>query len=346
MNKKRVYIAYTGGTIGMKPGQDGYRPVAGFLADALSRYPEFRMADMPESEIHEYEEPLDSANMSPEEWFVIAEDIRARYDDYDGFVILHGTDTMAYTASALSFMLQDLAKPVILTGSQIPLTQLRSDARDNLINAVYLAANYAIPEVCLFFHDHLYRGNRSRKVDSNGFAAFGSPNFPPLATVGNQIRIRQHLLLDGPNQPLSVQKLLSPQVAVLTLFPGISAEFIGRLLAQGLQGVVLQSYGMGNAPVRDEAMLNCLRQATDAGMVIINTTQCLHGNVDMRQYQTGQKLMEAGVINGFDLTPEAALTKLFYLFSLGLAPADIKTRMGISLRGELTLPAGTRATKA
>lgn len=336
MTRKRVYIAYTGGTIGMKPGDKGFKPEAGFISSTLNRYPEFASGELPDLEIGEYTQPLDSANMTPADWFVIAEDIRTRYDDYDGFVVLHGTDTMAYTASALSFMLQDLAKPVILTGSQIPLTQLRSDARDNLIHSICFAANFSLPEVCLFFHDNLHRGNRCRKVDASGFSAFCSPNFPPLGEVGSEIRLQESLVLNSSNQPLRVQEIYSPQVAVLTLFPGISVEFVSRLLDLPLQGIILQSYGTGNAPVRDTALMQRLQKATDNGMIIVNTSQCLQGTVDMQRYETGQRLLDAGIISGFDLTPEAALTKLLYLFSLGHPIAEIKSQMGLSLRGELT----------
>lgn len=334
--KKKVYIAYTGGTIGMKPSDNGFVPQKGFLGDTLKSFPEFQHPDMPEITIHDYADPIDSANMSPEDWHLIAEDIEKNYDDYDGFVVLHGTDTMAYSASALSFMLEGLQKPVIFTGSQIPLTQLRTDARDNLINAVYLAANYPIPEVSLFFHDNLHRGNRALKTDADGFAAFSSPNMAPLASIGSTIKVRQHLIWKRKHSDLTVRRFSSPKIAILTLFPGISDDLVRDFLSQDLDGVVLQSFGAGNAPVNNTKLMTAIKDATDQGKVIVNCTQCLKGSVNMSTYETGKILMAAGVTSGFDMTTEAALAKLYYLFSRGLGVDTIRENMVKSLRGELT----------
>lgn len=336
MSKKRVYIAYTGGTIGMKRSAQGFVPVPGFLESELRRFPEFQHEDMPDYTISEFNPILDSANMAPEHWALVAADIEKHYDAYDGFVILHGTDTMAYTASALSFMLEDLHKPVILTGSQIPVGELRSDARDNLIGALYLAAHAPIPEVGLYFRNRLLRGNRSRKVDASGFDAFDSPNYPELVRMGTDIQIRHELLLQAPLKPLSVRRIEPPLIAALPIFPGINAEMLRQVLAHPVQGLVLQTYGMGNAPSRDKALLAVIREACERGAVIVNVTQCPRGRVDMGGYETGNALRDCGVVSGFDMTTEAALAKLFYLFSLGLSPEAIRELMPKNLRGELS----------
>lgn len=335
--KRSVYIAHTGGTIGMKRTAYGYAPVRGYLDEVIRGLPEFQQAEMPQVVVREFDALIDSSDMTPGEWWRIAQDIRDHHDRFDGFVILHGTDTMAYTASALSFMLEDLAKPVIVTGSQIPMCELRTDARDNLIGAVLIAGNYDIPEVCLYFHERLYRGNRSQKVDANHFHAFDSPNFPPLAEVGINIEVNRELLLPGPNKPLRVQRIDPPMVGTLSLFPGIHAGIVESFLKPPLQGLILQTYGAGNAPSKDAALLRALKQADERGVIVVNCTQCYRGRVDMESYACGQVLKEHGVISGYDMTREAALTKLYYLFSLGLSREEIKQRMQQDLRGELTL---------
>jgi len=336
MQSKMIYIAHTGGTIGMKKTANGYAPVRGYLDEVIRRMPEFQLTNSPRVTVREFDDLIDSSNMTPAEWWLIAQDIRDHYDQFDGFVILHGTDTMAYTASALSFMLEDLAKPVIVTGSQIPMGELRSDGRDNLLGAVLLAAHHPIPEVGLYFHDRLYRGNRSQKVDANGFHAFDSPNFPPLAEAGIQFQINNDLLLPGPNKPFRAQELSPPRLATLSLFPGISGDMIRQIIQPPVQGLILLTYGSGNAPSNDQSFLNALTEAKNRGVIIVNCTQCYRGKVDMDTYECGQVLKKHGVISGYDMTHEAALTKLYYLFSLGLSTEDIKEKMQISIRGELT----------
>ena len=336
MTTKRVYIAYTGGTIGMKPSSKGFVPEAGYFSEQIKKLPELAYPDMPQIVINEYENLIDSSNITPEDWYKISEDIKSQYSEFDGFIVLHGTDTMAYTASALSFMLEDLAKPVIVTGSQIPWSQMRTDARDNLITSLLLASQYEIPEVGLFFHNRLYRGNRSRKVDASGFHAFQSPNFPALVKVGSQITVNKESILKDHSKPLKINKIIDPKVVVLNLYPGFSVDILKSVLESGIRGLVLMTYGMGNAPSNDPKFLQLISEANDAGVIVVNCTQCIKGTVDMSSYETGQGLSNAGVISGFDMTPEATLTKLGYLLSSDCSNKEIKQKMQTCLRGELT----------
>jgi len=338
-SSKHVYIAYTGGTIGMKKSAAGYVPISGYLQKQMQRLPELESSSLPAYTIHEYDPLLDSSNMTPEDWLKIADDIASHYDRYDGFVVLHGTDTMAYTASALPFMLQGLQKPVIITGAQIPLCELRNDARDNLITAMLIAADFAIPEVCLCFGSKLLRGNRAIKVDAAGFDAFDSPNFPALGAVGIEIKINWNLVLQPaqPPSPVVVKPMKESRVAVLRLFPGISADIVRNVLRPPIKGLVLETYGVGNGP-EDPDLIEALKTASEQGIVIINCTQCIKGSVNMEDYATGSALAEAGVISGFDLTVEAALAKMAYLFSRSLTPEAVKKMMPVDMRGELSRP--------
>lgn len=335
MKRKKIYIAYTGGTIGMKKSSKGYIPAEGFLTQTVKASAEFNREEMPLFDIHEYCPLIDSSDMSPLHWQLIADDIKQKYADYDGFVVLHGTDTMAYTASALSFMLEDLTKPVIVTGSQIPLSQLRSDGQVNLLNAMYLAANYPIGEVSLFFNNQLYRGNRATKMHADGFAAFGSPNMVPLAKVGINIELVAGQLSPSISNKLGVTQITPQQIAVVHLYPGISVELIKSMMTDSLKALVLLSFGVGNAPQNKE-MLELFNNATQSGLVIVNLTQCLQGSVNMGGYATGNALLNAGVISGYDMTLEACLTKLHYLLSQNLETETIRHLMQDNLKGELT----------
>ncbi|KXJ61485.1 MAG: L-asparaginase 1 [Alteromonas sp. Nap_26] len=333
--RKHIYIAYTGGTIGMKPSDQGYVPAAGFLSDTLKNMPEFHRAEMPLFTLHEYDNLIDSSDMNPSDWQRIADDIANNYDAYDGFIILHGTDTMAYTASALSFMLEDLSKPVIVTGSQIPLAELRSDGQVNLLNALYVAANYPIAEVGLFFNNRLLRGNRSRKVDADGFSAFDSPNFPPLLEAGINIRVKAGNLATTSSNTLTVSNVKAQPIGMVSLYPGIAPEVIKNTLQQPVNALILLSYGVGNAPQNPELIAQ-LKYAKSREIPVLNCTQCMRGRVNMGGYATGHGLQAVGVLSGSDMTPEAALAKLHYLLSKDLSFEEISKQLTQSLRGELS----------
>lgn len=336
LKKGKVCIINTGGTISMQRSSKGYVPVAGLIEYLLHQLPEFQHPDMPDYDIHEALPLLDSANMTPTDWGRIGELIQARYDQYDGFLILHGTDTLAYTASALSFMLENLAKPVILTGSQIPLVEARNDARGNLANGLLLAGTYEIPEVCIYFHDVLLRGNRSVKVNADHFAAFDSPRFPPLAKMGIAVEIAESVVRPAPKkQKLRLRMMQDLPVATFRLFPGVCTKILAHLLKDPLRGLILETYGAGNVPTQDQHLLSTLRKAAESGVVIVNVTQCHRGRVNMSHYATGSSL-QGFVFSGFDMTIEAAVAKLGYLLSQGLSPHTFKTQWARNLRGEMS----------
>jgi len=338
--RKRIYIAYTGGTIGMEKSDQGYIPTSGFLTQSIHQMPEFNRAEMPLFDIHEYSPLIDSANMSPADWQKIADDIYSIYDDYDGFIVLHGTDTMAFTASALSFMFSNLSKPIIVTGSQIPLSELRSDGQVNLLESLFIAANYPINEVGLYFNNKLYRGNRTTKIHADGFGAFASANFGELIEAGINIQVVKGKLSDVEAKqqkllPLTLAQIQPQPVGVVSLYPGIATQVIANIIEQPVKALIIQSYGVGNAP-QNEDFLQLLQSASDKGIIIVNRTQCVQGHVNMDGYATGHALKDAGVISGYDMTLEATLTKLHYLLSQDLTTEQIKQQMQQSLRGELT----------
>lgn len=309
----------------------------------LSRLPELEQIEV-QVDVHVFDNPIDSSNMSPDRWAEMVRIISTNYALYDGFVILHGTDTMAYTASALSFMLQNLCKPVILTGSQLPMGQLRTDGKENLITSIELAAYTGadgmspIPEVCIYFSGHLIRGNRATKRNAEMFNAFESFNYPHLCEAGVNFRFNHHHILKPDfTRSLTPHFEMNPNILVFSLFPGLQESLFQHITdSPNLRGIVMRSYGSGNAP-HEEWLMKLLRRATDRGVVIVNISQCVAGHVEMGLYDTGRTLREAGVISGYDSTIEAATTKLMHLTAHLSDPDAIIAHMKRSLVGEITI---------
>lgn len=336
--KRRVLIIYTGGTIGMQPSEQGYVPMSGFNELVSTELNSRGINGLPDFEFDmiECQQLIDSSNLVPDDWTRLGNRLKQNWNDYDGFVVLHGTDTMAYTASMLSFMLQGMDKPVILTGSQIPMVELRSDAPDNLTTALLLAGNYDISEVCIYFNGRLLRGNRSSKVKSSGFDAFNSPNFPWLASVGINIELQQSLLLEQTGSMGEIPVFDPDAVSILQTYPGISARIVEAVLDhESLKGLVLQTYGAGNPPDANPAFIDCLQRASERGVAILNITQCPHGSVSQGAYATGATLNRIGVVPGGDMTLEAAFTKMHYLISQSRSAEEIRTALRTPLCGEL-----------
>jgi L-asparaginase len=342
MSRPKVLLIYTGGTIGMVADPRSGALQAVNLDHLEEQVPELvRMGITLETE--SFGTPIDSSDMHPEHWVRLASIIGSRYADFDGFVVLHGSDTMAYTASALSFLLENLAKPVVLTGSQLPLGTIRTDGKENLITAIEIAAAQengapAVSEVAVYFEYSLYRGNRTVKVHAERFEAFRSPNWPVLAEAGTHIRYDRAALLHRCSGPFTVHGRMDPGVGVLRLFPGIRASWAEGLLRDpGLKAVVLETFGSGNGPM-DTEFLEVLRTARKRGIVLVNVTQCVGGRVDQGRYQTSRAFLEMGVVGGHDLTTEAAVTKLMFLLGQGLGGEEVAGRMELPLCGELSLP--------
>ncbi len=342
MNKKAsILIIYTGGTIGMRTDEATGALVPFDFSSIYDEFPSLRRLNV-EIDVHTVERVIDSSNVDAQAWCDLALLIQEKYEQYDGFVVLHGTDTMSYTASALSFMLENLRKPVVFTGSQIPIGVLRTDGRENLITAIEIAGAYVagvarVGEVSLYFQNKLYRANRTTKWSAEDLDAFRSPNFPPLAEVGVNIYYNTQLVLPGQGgEKLRVSNSMSDGVAVVTLIPALSLEMFEQMLScQGLRGVVLQTYGAGNAPT-DARFLDVIKRAVERGIVILNISQCTNGRVEMSLYQTGLALEEAGVVCGYDMTLEAATTKMSYLLGKYRSAEAVKESLKINLKGELS----------
>jgi L-asparaginase len=334
---KKILIIYTGGTIGMMHHHKTKALVPLNFSEITSHIPELRHLKC-KINFHSWKKPIDSSNVDLEFWQELATVIEKNYSKHDGFVILHGTDTMAYTASALSFMLENLGKPVILTGSQVPLGAIRNDARRNIITAMEIASsNVVIPEVGIYFSNQLYRGNRSEKYSSSKFDAFHSLNYPPLVDAGVKIEYHETVFAKkSRSKKLVVHKSLEPAIALIKLFPGMSYSILWQLIkANNLKAIVLETFGSGNAPT-DEMFIGYLKYAIDHEMIVVDISQCSGGSVELGKYETSALLKKIGVVSGGDMTTEAAITKLMFLFGQNYPAKKVKQLMEKNLRGELS----------
>lgn len=341
--KSALLLIYTGGTIGMKQDMKDLTLKPFDFSQILDEVPEIRKFAF-KIDTYSFEPPIDSSDVEPSLWQDLARLIKEKYEDYDGFIILHGTDTMSYSASALSFMLDGLTKPVIFTGSQLPIGVPRTDGKENLISAVEIASakdeegHPAVPEVCVCFDSLLMRGNRSTKVNSEVFRAFQSPNFPPLAEAGINIRYNNEYIRK-PNdwyQSLTINTKLDTRVSILKIHPGITPEVVRNILCgKDTRAIIMETYGSGNAPTRDW-FLDIVKESSAMNKIIVNVTQCLAGTVNMNIYANGKALERAGVIDGYDSTTESALAKLFYLMGKSRDNEWVKAMMSRNLKGEIS----------
>lgn len=340
--RSSILIIYTGGTIGMKTDAATGALVPFDFSGIYEEFPSLKRLNV-DIDVHTVNPVIDSSNVEPSHWIALAKLIRDNYARYDGFVVLHGTDTMSYSASALSFLLENLSKPVVFTGSQIPIGVLRTDGRENLITAIEIAGaridgHPIVPEVSLYFQNRLFRANRTTKRSAEALSAFRSYNYPPLAEVGVNITYNLPAILRPAEytDQLRIATRLSGGIEIVKLFPGLGAEILEAMFAApGLRAVVLETYGAGNAPT-SERFIRILREAIDRGIILLNITQCAGGRVSMELYETGLKLQKTGVLCGYDMTAEAAVTKLMYMLGLGLPDDETRALLRRPLRGEFT----------
>lgn len=335
----KILIIYTGGTIGMVNDPKTGVLIPFNFEQIQQNVPELARLNYDLS-VYSFDPILDSSNMDPLIWEQLATLIQDKYEEFDGFVVLHGSDTMSFTASALSFMLENLSKPVILTGSQLPIGEIRTDAKENLITALEIAAmkkqgKAMVPEVCIYFDYQLFRGNRSIKYNSEKFEAFRSPNYPILAEAGVHLSFFKNYIAKQPTEALKVHTSFNSNIGVLKLYPGISSQAVHAITKSGVDAIVLETFGSGNTTTA-EWFISSLQDAVNSGKLIIDITQCKRGSVELGKYETSKKLQQMGVISGYDTTFEATITKLMYLMGQGLPNEEVAILMEQSLRGELT----------
>ena len=343
MIQRSILMIYTGGTIGMKQDEKTLALVPVDISQIETEVPELKKFGY-KIDTHSFDPVIDSSDITPDFWVRLCRIIKENYGKYDGFVILHGTDTMSYTASALSFMLEDLSKPVVLTGSQLPVGMLRTDGKENIISSIEIAAakdaegHPMVPEVCVYFESQLYRGNRTTKYNAENFRAFRSANYPVLADVGIHIKYNRHLIHypSDWSKPLKIRDKMDTNVAILKIFPGITPSAVDAVLAtKGCRAVLIETFGSGNAPT-SQWFISRINKCVEKGMVVVNVTQCQAGRVDMDAYATGMGLKGCGVVSGYDGTTEATLCKLFMLLGRYSSSEKVKKEMQKALRGEIT----------